>query len=174
MNNIKQIRASILLISTELLKLAALLGSEEEVQPVQAAPTTAPVQAPEPIQTSNLAEQLRRDYSTGGNWAKTAHKFGLRKAEAVRIAHTAPPTSALTPGLLPDRVYSILKASSTPLTFSQLASALANNGGMPSAGSMISAIHRLRCQGRLKSVARPRRGSKSGTYGHRVAYTLAA
>lgn len=134
-----------------------------QVSPAAPSSATAAITpTQEPIQTSELVEKLRRDYQYTHNWAETAHKFGLKKAEAVRLAHTAPPTTVLYPGMAPDRIYNVLKVSRKPMTIRQLIAALEANGGAPKPGTLSAAVNSLRYQGRLKSVKLPRR---KGTWG---------
>lgn len=170
MNN-QNIRNCLRNIANELHTLTTLLGEPNEPVPAQASPalpTTSAVPAvvvkpaPEPVQTSELVEKLRRDYQYTHNWAETAHKFGLKKAEAVRLAHTAPPTSVLYPGMAPDRIYNTLRSSKKPMTLKQLISALEANGGAPKPGTLSAAVNSLRYQGRLKSVKLPRRKGARG------------
>lgn len=160
MNN-QNVKNCLLNIANELYTLTVLLSEPNEPVPAQASPvaptpTVVVEPAPEPIQTSELVEKLRRDYQYTHNWAETAHKFGLKKAEAVRIAHTAAPTSVLYPGMAPDRIYNTLRSSKKPMTLKQLVAALEANGGAPKPGTIGAAVHSLRQQGRLTSVKLPR------------------
>lgn len=164
MNN-QSIQNCLYNIANELHTLITLFNAPGEPVPAQASPAVPAVAikpAPEPVQTSELVEKLRRDYQYTHNWAETAHKFGLKKAEAVRLAHIAPPTSVLYPGMAPDRVYSTLKGSKKPMTIKQLIAALEANGGAPKPSTLSAAVNSLRYQGRLRSVKLPRRkGSRS-------------
>ena len=166
MNN-REIKNCLLNIANELHTLTTLLSEPNEPVPAQASPvaptpTVVVKPAPEPIQTSELVEKLRRDYQYTHNWAETAHKFGLKKAEAVRIARTAAPTGVLYPGMAPDRIYNTLKASRKPMTLRQLIAALEANGGAPKPGTLSAAVNSLRYQGRLKNVKLPHRKNTRG------------
>lgn len=166
MNN-RNIKNCLHNIANELHALITLLSEPNEPIPAQASeaspvPAVATKPAPEPVQTSELVEKLRRDYQYTHNWAETAHKFGLKKSEAVRIAHTAPPTTVLYPGMTPDRIYNTLRAAKRPMTLKQLIAALETNGGAPKPGTLSAAVNSLRYQGRLGSVKLPRRKGARG------------